>query len=38
MAKQIPWCKGILETFITEGCLTREEESVLRARVSGLTI
>lgn len=35
MSKQVPWNKIILETFIEEGCLTKEEEIVLRTRVAG---
>lgn len=35
MSKQVPWNKIILETFIEEGCLTKEEEIVMRTRVAG---
>lgn len=35
MSKQVPWSKIILETFIEEGCLTQEEEIVIRTRVAG---
>lgn len=35
MSKQVPWNKIILETFIEEGCLTKEEEIIIRTRVAG---
>lgn len=35
MAHQVPWNKIILETFIEEACLTKEEEWVIRTRVAG---
>lgn len=35
MAKQVPWNKIILETFISEGCLTKDEEIIIRTRVAG---
>lgn len=35
MAKEVPWTKIIMETFITEACLTKEEEIVLRTRCAG---
>lgn len=38
MAKQICWTKKIMETFIEEACLTKEEQDILRTRVAGLTI
>lgn len=38
MAKQICWNKRIVETFIEEACLTKEEQDILRTRVAGLTI
>lgn len=38
MTKQVPWNKFILETFIEQGCLTKEEEMVIRTRVQGWTI
>lgn len=38
MTKQVPWGKVILETFIDEAALTKEEEMVIRTRVAGWTI
>lgn len=38
MAKQICWTKKIVEAFIEEACLTKEEQDILRTRVAGLTI
>ena len=38
MAKQVGWNKKIVETFIEEACLTKEERDILRTRVAGLTI
>lgn len=38
MAKQICWTKKIMETFIEEACLTKEEQDILCTRVAGLTI
>lgn len=35
MAHEVPWCKIILETFIAEGCLTKDEEMIMRTRVAG---
>jgi len=35
MAKQVPWNKIIVETFIEEAMLSEEEEWVLRTRVAG---
>lgn len=35
MANQVPWNKIILETFIEEGCLTKDEEMIMRTRVAG---
>jgi len=37
MSHQVPWCKVILETFISEGCLTEDEEMIMRTRVAGWT-
>lgn len=37
MAKQVPWNKIIVETFIEEAILTKEEEIVLRTRAAGWT-
>lgn len=38
MAHQVPWNKLILETFIEEALLTKEEEWIMRTRVAGWTI
>lgn len=38
MAHQVPWNKVILETFIQEALLTKEEEWIMRTRVAGWTI
>lgn len=35
MTKQVPWTKIIVETFVAEGCLTKDEEMILRTRASG---
>lgn len=35
MSKQVLWNKIILETFIEESCLTKEEEMIIRTRVAG---
>lgn len=35
MAKQVVWTKLILETFISEALLTKEEEMIIRTRVAG---
>lgn len=35
MAKQVPWSKIILETFIEEAVLTKDEEMIIRTRVAG---
>lgn len=35
MAHQVPWNKIIVETFIQQAMLTRDEEWVLRTRVAG---
>lgn len=35
MSKQVPWNKIILETFISEALLTKEEEEIMRTRVAG---
>lgn len=35
MANQVPWNKFILETFISEALLTKDEEMVMRTRVAG---
>ena len=35
MAKQVPWNKIILETFIEEALLTKDEEIIMRTRVAG---
>ena len=38
MARQVCWTKKIVDTFIEEACLTKEEQDILRTRVAGLTI
>lgn len=35
MSKQVPWNKIILETFIEEALLTKDEEAIMRTRVAG---
>ena len=35
MSKQVPWNKIIVETFISEAMLTKDEEMILRTRVAG---
>lgn len=35
MAHQVPWNKIIVETFVSEALLTKEEEMILRTRVAG---
>ena len=35
MAHQVPWNKIIVETFIEEAMLTKDEEWILRIRVAG---
>lgn len=35
MTKQVPWNKIIVERFVELGMLTKDEEWVLRTRVSG---
>lgn len=35
MAHQVPWNKIIVETFIEEAMLTKDEEWILRTRVAG---
>lgn len=37
MAHQVPWSKVIVETFISEAMLTKDEEMILRTRVAGWT-
>lgn len=38
MTMQVPWGKVILEAFIEEANLTKEEEMIMRTRVAGWTI
>lgn len=38
MSKQVPWSKVILETFIEEALLTKEEEMIMRTRIAGWSI
>lgn len=35
MSHQVPWNKIILETFIEEAMLTKDEEKIMRTRVAG---
>ena len=35
MSHEVPWSKLILETFVEEAMLTKEEEWVLRTRIAG---
>lgn len=35
MSKEVPWSKIIVETFVEEAMLTKEEEVILRTRVAG---
>lgn len=35
MSHQVPWSKVILEAFIDEACLSKEEEMIMRTRVAG---
>ena len=37
MAHQVLWTKIIVETFIQEAMLSKEEEEVFRTRVAGWT-
>lgn len=37
MTRQIPWNKQVVEAFIKDATLTKEEELVLRTRVNGWT-
>lgn len=38
MAKQVPWNKILVERFIEQAMLTKDEEWVLRTRVAGWSI
>lgn len=33
--RQVPWTRALLESFIAEGMLTKDEEFVMRTRCSG---
>lgn len=35
MAHQVPWTKLIVEEFIEQACLSKDEEFVIRTRASG---
>lgn len=35
MSKQVPWNKVIVEEFIKQAMLTKDEEEILRTRVAG---
>lgn len=37
MAREVPWNKFILEEFIKEALLTKEEEMIIRTRIAGWT-
>lgn len=37
MAHEVPWNKIILEEFIEQAILTKEEEEIIRTRVAGWT-
>ena len=37
MSKEVIWSKIILETFVEEALLTKEEEMIIRTRVAGWT-
>ena len=37
MSHQVVWTKFVLERFIEIGCLTKEEEAVMRTRAAGWT-
>lgn len=37
MSHQVPWNKVIVEEFIEQAMLTKDEEAVLRTRVAGWT-
>ena len=38
MAHQVPWTKLIVEEFIKEGMLSKEEEYIIRTRAVGYTV
>lgn len=38
MARQICWTKKIVDTFIEEACLTKDEHGILFTMVASLTI
>lgn len=38
MSKQVPWNKLIVETFVEEAMLSKDEEWLLRTRVAGWSI
>jgi hypothetical protein len=38
MLLRVPWTKTMLEKFIDEGLLTKDEEQVLRTRIAGWSI
>lgn len=37
MSKQVPWSKIIVEEFVKDAMLTKEEEMIIRTRVAGWT-
>lgn len=38
MARQVPWTKIIVEEFIKDAMLSKEEEYIIRTRAKGYTI
>lgn len=38
MTKQVPWNKIILEEFVEQAMLTKDEEIIMRTRIAGWTI
>ena len=38
MAKQVPWNKNIVDTFITEGMLSSDEAFIIRTRAQNWTV
>ncbi len=38
MLLRVPWTKTMLEKFIDEGLLTKDEEQILRTRIAGWSI
>lgn len=38
MKTKVPWTKTLLEKFVEEGLLTKDEEKILRTRIAGWSI